>query len=102
MSLDMILVAVLTVVILMLGTNVGTEVVKGLSRLLGDKFGATWLKISGYSSYIVAVALGVYVSMGYDVNAFEVFGLNVDPELLKVFTGLFSAFFASKLHDAGE
>jgi uncharacterized membrane protein YkvI len=93
--------ALLFLAIFVFGTYQGTEFVKRLSKFLGDKSGAAWLQVKGYGSYIVALALAVFMALGFDMNMFEPFGLEFNPEVLKVFSGIIGALLANKYHDKG-
>ena len=96
--------ALLILVAIGFGTNMGTDVLKALSRLIGAK--VNWEGLSGYWSLIAAGALvfaGIFLTDTNPLSFIEGLGFEfLDADLAETLSALIGLFIATKIHDKGK
>lgn len=82
--------AVIYWLLLGFGVKELTEVLKGITRGIGDWTKVEWMKVGGYGSLAVATIVALGATYGFDVNLpgyFDAFQ-GEDPELMQILTAL--------------
>ena len=96
--------ALLILVAIGFGTNMGTDILKALTRLIGAKI--NWEGLTGYWSLIAAGALvfaGIFLTETNPLSFIEGLGFEfLDADLAKTLTSHIGLFIATKIHDKGK
>lgn len=97
--LESLLKLLVVLLVLGLGTERGTQLVKEFLRLFSGKI--AWLNFSGRRSFLLAAAIAFFVSYFLKVDVTQYLQLldGFDPELVKLVNALLVMFFSNTVHD---
>lgn len=97
--IDQLLKTVLILIVLGLGTERGTQVIKEFLRGLSAK--VPWLNFSDRRSFLLAAVVAFFVTyfFGVDVTQYLQLLEGFDSELVKMVNALLLMFFSNSIHD---
>lgn len=94
-----LLLLVLALILLGLGTERGTQLVKEFMRMFSKW--VPWLNLVDKRSFILAAAVSFFITYFFDVDLSQYLNLldGFDPELVKMVTALLTMLFSNAIHD---
>lgn len=97
--LENLLKTVLLLLVLGLGTERGTQLVKEFLRVVGSKI--AWLNFSDKRSFLLAAVVAFFVTyfFGVDVTQYLQILDGFDPNLVQLVNSLLLMFFSNTIHD---